>query len=87
MHLCPGEYYHIYNRGNNKQPIFFNDANYIFFVKKIRKQLAPIADIICYCLLPNHFHNIIRSTDKSINERNSFGGKSMQEFSYRVGIT
>ena len=86
MHLISGEYYHIYNRGNNKQPIFFNDNNYIFFLRKIRKQLLPVADIICYCLMPNHFHIIIRATDKSTNERKSFGGKPMQEFPYRIGI-
>ena len=86
MHLISREYYHIYNRGNNRQPIFFNDNNYIFFLRKIRKQLLPVADIICYCLMPNHFHIIIRATDKSTNERKSFGGKPMQEFPYRIGI-
>jgi putative transposase len=86
MHLIAGEYYHIYNRGNNRQPIFFSNDNYIFFIAKIRKQLAPVADIICYCLMPNHFHLIIKATDKSVAERNSFGGKAMQEFAYRVGV-
>ena len=26
--------YHIYNQGNNKQKIFFNRENYLFFLKK-----------------------------------------------------
>ncbi len=53
MHFAPHEYYHVYNRGNNKQPIFFNQVNYLFFLKKIRDQLLPCADIIAYCLMPN----------------------------------
>ena len=86
MHLSPNEYYHIYNRGNNQQPIFFKNDNYIFFVQKIRDQLLPVADIIAYCLMPNHFHLIIHANENSIKERNSFSGKPMQEFTYRLGI-
>jgi hypothetical protein len=29
---------------------------------------------------------MIRANEKSIIERNSFGGKPMQEFAYRIGI-
>ena len=86
MRFIQNEYYHVYNRGNNKQKIFFSDANYIFFTQKIRAQLLPVSKIISYCLMPNHFHFIIMATDKSIEERASFGGKPMQEFSYRLGI-
>jgi putative transposase len=86
MHLLLDECYHVYNRGNNKQQIFFNESNYLFFVKKIREQLMPCSDIISYCLMPNHFHLIIQANEKSITERKSFGGKPMQEFPYRVGI-
>ena len=86
MHLFPDEYYHIYNRGNNRQPIFFTPANYIFYIRKMREQILPVADIIAYCLMPNHFHFIIHSNENSIKERPSFGGKPMQEFAYRLGI-
>ena len=86
MHLIEGEFYHIYNRGNNKQQIFFNDDNYLFFLRKIREQLSSRVDILAYCLMPNHFHLLIRANEKSITEKTSFGKKSMQEFAYRVGI-
>jgi len=52
--------YHIYNRGNNKLPIFFNDNNYLYFLKKVRKEIAPHCDILAYCLMPNHFHFLIQ---------------------------
>jgi putative transposase len=86
MHIIQNEFYHIYNRGNNKQKIFFNDENYIYFTKKIGEQLAGCTHIICYCLMPNHFHIIIQANERSIQQRNSFGGKSMQELPYRIGI-
>lgn len=86
MNLISGEFYHIYNRGNNKQYILFNDNNYLFFLNKVREQIYPFANIICYCLMPNHFHFIVQANEKSIKERKSFGGKPMQEFAYRIGI-
>lgn len=86
MNLIPNEFYHIYNRGNNKQRIFFNDSNYIYFLKKIREQIYPISEIIAWCLMPNHFHLIIMANEKTIAERTTFGGKPMQEFPYRIGI-
>jgi len=86
MYFIQNEFYHIYNRGNNKQPIFFNDNNYTFFIKKIREQLTGCSDIIAYSLMPNHFHLIIQANEKSITERKSFGGKPMQEFAYRIGV-
>jgi REP-associated tyrosine transposase len=52
--------YHIYNRGNNKQPIFFNDNNYLHFLKKVSKEIAPHCDILAYCLMPNHFHFLVQ---------------------------
>ena len=86
MHFTPENVYHIYNRGNNKQPIFFNDRNYHFFLNKINKQLSPISEILCWCLMPNHFHLMVYATEKSCAEQSSFGGKPMQEFAYQLGV-
>ncbi len=41
MHFEPGEAYHIYNRGNEKQVIFFSRKNYFFFLQD-KKRMAPI---------------------------------------------
>lgn len=86
MYFVQGEFYHVYNRGNNKQIIFFNERNYLFFLKKVREQLLPFSEIIAYCLMPNHFHFLLRATEDGLKERNSFGGKPMQELAYRIGI-
>ncbi len=86
MHFVEGNVYHIYNRGNNKHRIFFNDRNYQFFLDKIKNQLSPVCEILCWCLMSNHFHLMIYATEKSCIERPSFGGKPMQELPYRIGM-
>ena len=48
--------YHIYNQGNNRQTVFFEPRNYLFFITKIREYILPHGDMLCYCLMPNHFH-------------------------------
>ncbi|MBL0049734.1 MAG: transposase [Bacteroidetes bacterium] len=51
--------YHIYNRGNQQQKIFFKSENYRFFLRKIRKELLPHCTLLAYCLMPNHFHLMV----------------------------
>jgi putative transposase len=55
-----GKVYHVYNRTNNKEKLFLNDDNRLFFLKQYAKYITPIADTFCWCLLPNHFHFLIR---------------------------
>jgi REP element-mobilizing transposase RayT len=56
----PGSYYHIYNRGNNREGIFRQDENYRYFLYLYKKYLSPFIDTYAYCLMPNHFHFLIR---------------------------
>lgn len=55
--------YHIYNRGNNRGEIFFSRENYLFFLRKIRNHILPHADVLAYCLMPNHFHLLVFTKD------------------------
>lgn len=78
-----GEYYHIYSRGNSKQKIFLDEADYDRFltllflcnsklninfrnvIDAIKNPLAfereeTLVDIGAFCLMPNHFHLLIR---------------------------
>ena len=59
MQFDPGHLYHIYNQGNNRQRIFLNRENYLFFLRKIHKHVLPFADILAWCLMPNHFHLMV----------------------------
>lgn len=71
----PGEYFHIYNRGNAKQDIFLAASDYQFFFLRLAQNIYPDRNdlprrarplptgsfsLISYCFMPNHFHLLIR---------------------------
>jgi len=72
------EFYHVYNRGNNKEPIFFESENYDFFLRKFFKYFPlNIAEIHAFCLMPNHYHFLIRIPDETdISNRMKYFGIS-----------
>ncbi|MFZ1529869.1 MAG: hypothetical protein WAT19_14020 [Ferruginibacter sp.] len=55
-----GSTYHVYGRTNNKELLFKSDENYLYFLRQFSKYLQPFVDTFCWCLLPNHFHFLIR---------------------------
>lgn len=76
MKFEEGKLYHIYNRGNNRQPIFYVTQNYLYFLTKIRKYIRPNCNILAYCLMPNHFHLLIQATGASVQTHRSPLGSS-----------
>ncbi len=60
IELEPSKFYHIYNRGNNSEKIFFNQENYQFFLRRYNEYLSSCVETYAFCLLPNHFHLLIR---------------------------
>jgi len=54
------KFYHIYNRGVNGEVIFKSTRNFDFFLKKVEEYLIPVCEIYAYCLLPNHFHFLVK---------------------------
>ncbi len=61
----PGVFYHVYNRGNNKENIFIKVCNYPYFLGLIKKHLSSVVEIYAYCLLPNHFHLILKVKEEN----------------------
>src|SRR3989344_4502034 len=70
-------FYHVFNRGANKQQIFKSKADYQFFLKKL-KDLKKKYDhlIYAYCLMPNHFHISIQTRKTPISKIMSSLGTS-----------
>lgn len=58
-----GKYYHVYNRGNNRENVFVEERNYRYFLQLYAKHVAPVADTYAYCLLRNHFHFLLHIKD------------------------
>ena len=67
--LNPDQFYHIYNRGNGGQLIFYQEKNYYYFLEKIKKYMLEYWDTYSFCLIPNHFHLLvkIKSEEELIN--------------------
>ncbi len=56
-----GNFYHIYNRANsNKEKLFIQDKNYKYFLSQFDRYLGGYLELWAYCLIPNHFHFLVR---------------------------
>ncbi len=58
--LQPDRSYHIYNHANGSENIFRTEANFNYFLEKYRMYIPPISETYAYCLMPNHFHLVVR---------------------------
>ncbi len=58
--LQPNMVYHIYNHANGNENLFSSNENYRYFLTKYAEYVYPIADTYAYCLMPNHFHLMVR---------------------------
>jgi putative transposase len=71
--LLPDRYYHIYNQGNNRERLFYRKANYHYFMRKYYEYCDGYLIIFAYCLMPNHFHLLVKVIDeKAVNQLRRF---------------
>ncbi|HEY0298259.1 MAG TPA: hypothetical protein VGB84_03490 [Arachidicoccus sp.] len=54
------EIYHVYNRTNNKEPLFLNDGHRSYFLKRYAEIVSPLLETFAWTLLDNHFHFLIK---------------------------
>ena len=66
--LQPNTSYHIFNHANGFENVFREDENFRFFLEKYRVFIAPVAETYAYCLLPNHFHLVVRIRKREVIE-------------------
>ena len=53
--------YHVINRGNGRRQIFLKEGDYLAFLKALAHACIEIPmPVLAYCLMPNHFHLVIR---------------------------
>jgi REP element-mobilizing transposase RayT len=60
----PDTYYHVYNHAIGHENLFRNEGNYQYFLKKYAEYLHPVCRTYAYCLMPNHFHLLIKIRSK-----------------------
>ena len=66
--LQPNCSYHIFNHANGFENIFTVDDNYRFYLDKYQQYILPIAETYAFCLLPNHFHLVVRIRRREVLE-------------------
>jgi len=62
--LQPDRFYHIFNCANGSERMFRNNENYAYFLRRYNKYIDPVVKTYAYCLMPNHFHLLVRVRDE-----------------------
>ncbi|MCK5029269.1 MAG: hypothetical protein KAR57_06515 [Bacteroidales bacterium] len=83
MNFEKDKIYHIYNRSN--ETVFYNERNYLFFLEKVKILIQPVADIIAWCLMSNHFHFLLVANEKSCEFVNESHRPNVQLLSKNIG--
>ena len=60
IQLEADKYFHIYNHAVGDKKFFKNDRNFQFFLDNLKDYIPPVADLLCYCLMHNHFHLVVK---------------------------
>ncbi len=55
-----GGFYHVFNHAVGNKNLFRNADNFRYFLKKYALYMLPVCDTYAYCLMPNHFHFLIK---------------------------
>jgi len=66
--LVPDTSFHIYNHANGFENVFKETENYRFFLEKYQLHISPIVETYAYCLMPNHFHLVVRIRKREVIE-------------------
>jgi len=77
-----GYYYHVYNRAIGNELLFYQEENYLYFLKKYSDIISEHVETYVYTLIPNHFHFLIRIPDELENPE-----KTVSERFRRFGIS
>lgn len=58
----PGAIYHVMNRGDRREPIFGDEADYRCFLATLGEACNKTSwQVLAYCLMPNHFHLVVET--------------------------
>lgn len=55
-----GGVYHVYNRGNRKKRVYYDEKDYLRFIERLYEFSGDLGvDILVHCLMINHYHLIL----------------------------
>jgi putative transposase len=63
-----GAYYHVMNRGNQRQTVFAAPRDYELFLERLGQFSRQFeVGLLCYCCMPNHFHLYLRTEQANLS--------------------
>ena len=63
--VVPGLPHHVTQRGNRREPIFFEDGDQRIYLDLLAEQARKArVEVWSYCLMPNHVHLILTPADE-----------------------
>jgi REP element-mobilizing transposase RayT len=69
MLLNVNDVVHVYNRGIDKQTVFFSDDDFIDFIDRTKSLIVPRCHVLAWCLMTNHFHFLVHLHAQSIEPK------------------
>lgn len=68
-HLYPGAIFHVMNRGLAHRDVFLTQEDFLSFIEIFSNlELRFRVSVIAYCLMPNHFHLLMKDEDCRLSE-------------------
>ncbi len=61
-----GKFYHVVNHANGWDNLFEDPSHYSLFLQRMVIKLSPVASVHAYCLMPNHFHLLVKIHDEEV---------------------
>lgn len=79
--FLPDTFYHLYNHAVGSDILFKEERNYFYFLNKYEKYFLPACDTYAYCLMPNHFHFLIKfKSDEGAGDFSMSISKRLSDF-------
>ena len=68
----PGASYHVTTRGNHRNDIFRDKDDFVYYLSFMKDAVDYYSydkyEIICYCLMDNHVHILIKTAEKPLGQ-------------------
>ena len=71
----PNAFYHVMNRGRNRETIFHDEWDFKLFLDIIAESVDKFNIVVhCYCLMDNHYHLLLETPDANLRKAMQFIG-------------
>jgi len=81
----PDSYYHVVNHAMGSENLFRSDENYRYFLNRFAHHIPSVCSSLCYCLMPNHIHFLIRThPEENLSQHQKYKGDFHKLIMYQL---